>query len=118
MSAWGRWARQQRRACVARDPVGIKPMYYLAGEDGVAFASEKKTLLPLMDLLGTPRGGDHVAMQHYFTLQYVPEPLSMHRAIRRLEVGCAISYSPGSQPRSFRYFQPDFRPTPAADAVK
>jgi asparagine synthase (glutamine-hydrolysing) len=118
MFAFVLWDRQQRRAFVARDPFGIKPMYYLAGEDGVAFASEKKTLLPLMDLLGTPRGGDHVAMQHYFTLQYVPEPLSMHRAIRRLEVGCAMSYSPGSQPRSFRYFQPDFRPTPVDDAGK
>ncbi len=67
------WDTQQRVAFGARDPFGIKPLYTCAGPGGVAFSSEKKSLLALAPSLGVQVELDHRALQHYLTLQYGPE---------------------------------------------
>ncbi|MGH3622763.1 MAG: asparagine synthetase B family protein, partial [Sciscionella sp.] len=87
----------------ARDPFGIKPLFYSAGPRGVAFASEKKSLLELAGTLGTAPQLDTTALQHYLALQYVPEPESLHDAIRRIPSGTAFTVSPGSEVRTERY---------------
>src|SRR5262249_7103567 len=50
----------------ARDPFGIKPLFYLVGEEGVYFASEKKALLPF---LAGDAVVDGASLSHYLTLQ-------------------------------------------------
>lgn len=92
----------------ARDPFGIKPLFYAAGPRGTAFASEKKSLLELTDTLGLDQDLDHKAMQHYMVLQYVPEPETLHRSVRRIESGTSFTLSPGGQVVTERYFSPDF----------
>ena len=101
------WDSQERVLFGARDWFGIKPLYTYSDERGTFFASEKKSLL---DVAGpeVAKAVDTTALQHYLTLQYVPEPASMHTAIRRVESGTWFTMRPGEQFRPQRYFHPDF----------
>lgn len=115
------WDSERRVIFGARDPFGIKPLYYAAGPKGVAFASEKKSLLSLTGTLGLQQDLDHKAMQHYLVLQYVPEPETLHRSIRRIESGTSFTVAPGGPVTTERYFTPNFTSRPinsAADADK
>ena len=47
-------------------------------------------------------------MQHYTVLQYVPEPETLHRGVRRLESGSYARVRPGEPPEVTRYFTPRF----------
>lgn len=102
------WDSEQRVIFGARDPFGIKPLFYSAGPNGVAFASEKKSLLSLSGTLGLGEEVDHKAMQHYLVLQYVPEPETLHRSVRRIESGCCFTVAPGGPVQVERYFSPTF----------
>ncbi|HEY0637701.1 MAG TPA: asparagine synthase (glutamine-hydrolyzing) [Pseudonocardiaceae bacterium] len=104
------WDSQERVLFGARDPFGIKPLFYVVAERGTAFASEKKSLL---HLAAEAAGGlDTVALQHYLQLQYVPEPESLHTGIRRIESGCRFTVTPGQvEPTVERYFHPRFTAT-------
>ncbi len=112
------WDAQLRVAFGARDPFGIKPLFSCVGPGGVAFASEKKSLLELAPSLGvsavsgTSMEVDHRALQLYLSLQYVPEPASLHAGITRIESGTSFTLSPGGKLITDRYFHPDFRPRP------
>ena len=105
------WDRREQILFGARDPFGIKPLYYATGPAGTAFASEKKCLLELAGTLGITDGAgglDDSAVQHYLALQYVPEPASMHRAIQRIESGTHLTVRPGGTVEQERYFRPVF----------
>jgi asparagine synthase (glutamine-hydrolysing) len=119
MFAFVIWDAERRLAFGARDPFGIKPLFSCAGPGGVAFASEKKSLLELAPSLGVSPELDRRALQHYLTLQYVPEPASLHTGITRIESGTTFTVSPGGTLVTERYFHPAFRPRQirsAADA--
>jgi asparagine synthase (glutamine-hydrolysing) len=109
------WDSQERVLFGARDWFGIKPLYTYADERGTFFASEKKSLL---DVATDPGTVDQTALQHYLTLQYVPEPASMHQKIRRVESGTYFTMRPGEQVHPRRYFHPDFAVRPVSDADK
>jgi asparagine synthase (glutamine-hydrolysing) len=96
----------------ARDPFGIKPLFYAAGPRGVAFSSEKKSLLELGPTLGITPGLDRTALQHYLVLQYVPEPETLHTSVRRIESGTSFTLAPGGALTTERYFPATFRPRP------
>ena len=87
MFAFALWDTVTRELFCARDPFGIKPLFMATGSGGTAVASEKKCLLDLAELIGFDTGIDARAVQHYTVLQYVPEPETLHRGVRRLEVG-------------------------------
>ncbi|WP_084024963.1 asparagine synthase (glutamine-hydrolyzing), partial [Mycobacterium avium] len=55
---------------------------------------------------------DERAVQHYTVLQYVPEPETLHRGVRRLESGCYARIRPGAAPDITRYFVPRFAAVP------
>ncbi|NJC70617.1 asparagine synthase (glutamine-hydrolyzing) [Planosporangium thailandense] len=109
------WDREQRRAFGARDPFGIKPLYHLTTADGTYVASEKKALLPFLAASRDPAGLDETSLSHYLTLQYVPEPASMHHGIARLGPGRMFTLEPGGAPQVERYHRPQWRPTPTDD---
>ncbi|WP_026448870.1 asparagine synthase (glutamine-hydrolyzing) [Actinopolyspora mortivallis] len=102
------WDSQRHVVFGARDPFGIKPLYYASGPNGLAFASEKKSLLHLAGTLGISEEVDRRSLQHYLLLQYVPEPESLHRSIRRVESGTSFTVAPGGQLVTERYFSPRF----------
>ncbi|SDJ13239.1 asparagine synthase (glutamine-hydrolysing) [Frankineae bacterium MT45] len=108
------WDSQERVVFGARDWFGIKPMYTYSDERGVFFGSEKKCLLDVA-LPGTTAEVDLTALQHYLTLQYAPEPASMHRRVRRIESGTYFTLRPGEEVVAHRYFHPDFAIRPVTD---
>src|SRR5437899_483403 len=74
----------QRLVFGARDPYGIKPLFHLVTPDGLYLASEKKALLPFVPeafagATDGPGSVDTANLSHYLTLQYVPEPGTLHR---------------------------------------
>ena len=92
----------------ARDPFGIKPLYLLETADGLFMASERKALLPFSGNSGAALDTD--ALAHYLTLQYVPDPMTLHRHVRRLPPGHRMTWTPGGGQRLHRYFRPSLRP--------
>jgi asparagine synthase (glutamine-hydrolysing) len=106
------WDSHERLLFGARDPFGIKPLFVAAGRHGVAFASEKKSLLELAPTVGIGAGSgvgsdlDTAALQHYLLLQYVPEPATLHREIQRVESGTYLTVRPGGEVDQERYFTP------------
>ncbi|MEO7259853.1 MAG: asparagine synthase (glutamine-hydrolyzing) [Jatrophihabitantaceae bacterium] len=111
------WDSHERVLFGARDWFGIKPLYTYSDERGSFFASEKKALLSVApdEVAGEV---DTEALQHYLTLQYVPEPASMHRRISRIDSGTSFTLRPGGQIQTKRYFTPDFPIRPVAEPDK
>ena len=116
MFAFALWDTARHELFCARDPFGIKPLFMATGPGGTAVGSEKKCLLDLAEVLGLDTEIDVRALQHYTVLQYVPEPETLHRGIRRLESGCSAVIRPGEAPKTHRYFHPGSPPnrSPAA----
>ncbi|KAA0109604.1 asparagine synthase (glutamine-hydrolyzing) [Mycolicibacterium sp. P1-5] len=112
MFAFALWDTKNSELFCARDPFGIKPLFMATGSGGTAVASEKKCLLGLAAEIGFDDGLDERAVQHYTVLQYVPEPETLHRGVRRLESGSYAIIRPGEQPKVKRYFTPRFTATP------
>jgi asparagine synthase (glutamine-hydrolysing) len=113
MFAFALWDTVTGELLCARDPFGIKPLFMATGPGGTAVASEKKCLLQLADVVGFDTHIDDRAVQHYTVLQYVPEPETLHRGVRRLESGCYARIRPDRlEPVITRYFVPRFAATP------
>lgn len=108
MFAFALWDTVEGELFCARDPFGIKPLFMATGPGGTAVGSEKKCLLDLADKIGIDLGLDERAVQHYTVLQYVPEPETLHRGVRRLESGSYARVRPGRPPEVTRYFTPRF----------
>jgi len=106
---------QQRLVFGARDPYGIKPLFHLVTPDGLYLASEKKALLPFAPSAQAGDEGVETAnLSHYLTLQYVPEPGTLHKGIGRVGSGECFTYRAGGVFATRRYYQPRFRPTPVS----
>jgi asparagine synthase (glutamine-hydrolysing) len=112
MFAFALWDTETGELFCARDPFGIKPLFMATGPGGTVVGSEKKCLLSLADTVGFDTGIDERAVQHYTVLQYVPEPETLHRGIRRLESGSYARIRPGAEPKVTRYFVPRFAAVP------
>ena len=96
MFAFVIWDTETGTVFGARDPFGIKPLFTTRLADGaVAFSSEKKALLELLGGSEAAGGVDGASLQHYLTLQYVPEPATLHRGIRRIESGTSFTVVDG-----------------------
>jgi asparagine synthase (glutamine-hydrolysing) len=79
------WNATDRRLVLARDQVGIQPLYFaLLPDHGVVFASHTRALLRDP---GVQRDWCPAAIDAYLTLGYVPAPLSPYRRISKLEAG-------------------------------
>ncbi len=102
------WDAQTGTVFGARDPFGIKPLFTTRLADGaLAFSSEKKALLEMLGGSAAAGGVDPASLQHYLTLQYVPEPATLHRGIRRIESGTSFTVA-GGELTTKRYFHPTF----------
>ena len=112
------WDRERGELYGARDPFGIKPLFTMEGPGWAAFASEKKCLLDLAADTSPALSLDLPALQHYLLLQYVPEPASMHREIRRIESGTHFTVRPGAELETRRYFRPTFTARPVRGAAE
>jgi asparagine synthase (glutamine-hydrolysing) len=111
MFAFAVWDAAARRLFLARDRVGVKPLYYaeLPGR-GIVFGSELKSLLEDPDV---PRDWCPGALDAYLTLLYIPAPLTIYRGIQKLEPGHVLVAENGTV-RTSRYW--DLRFTGDGDA--
>ncbi len=78
------WDQKKRRLFVARDRIGIKPIYYWFDKDRFIFASE---LRPVLCALSDAPPIDPVSLWSYLAVQYVPSPNTMFRGIHELRPG-------------------------------
>jgi asparagine synthase (glutamine-hydrolysing) len=100
MFAFAIWEGDVQRLTLARDRLGIKPLYYRILPDGLAFASELKALL----VLDKPEI-DASAVRDYLFHGYVPAPKSIYRGICKLPAGHTLAWQDG-RVRIERYWEP------------
>src|SRR3989454_542389 len=81
MFAFALWDSKRKRLFLARDHLGVKPLYYVDLSDRFLFASEIKALL--LDP-GCPKDVDLKALGELFTLRYVPSPDTLFHRIKKL----------------------------------
>lgn len=87
MFAFGLWDGRSQILWIARDRLGIKPLFYLHTRDVFAFGSEIKALLEIPDL---ERQVDFQSLSYYLALNYTPAPFTLFNGIRQLEPGHSL----------------------------
>lgn len=93
MFAFAVWDMRTSRIFLARDPVGIKPLYYGFTRSGnLVFASELKGLMVHPDV---DRKIDPQALEDYLALGYVPDPKSIYKGLSKLSPGHWLSWCAG-----------------------
>jgi asparagine synthase (glutamine-hydrolysing) len=97
------WDSRTRTLLLARDRLGIKPLYYWKTPDGLAFASELRSVLALDRF---PREIDRLALARYLALGYVPDPMCIFRNVRKLPPGHVLTWSAEKGVRVERYWSP------------
>lgn len=102
MFAFALWDRNRQTFFMARDRLGVKPMFYAVLPDGMLlFGSELKSL---MAHGGLGKDIDPLALEDYFALGYVPEPRTIYRGARKLPPAHTLVIRRGeplSEPREF-----------------
>ncbi len=106
MFAFAIWDRVRQRLLLARDHLGIKPLYYahLPGS-GLAFASELKALRPVS---GWSREIDPLALDWYLATRYIPAPRTIYQGARKLPTAHRLTVGPEEPLRIERYWDVPF----------
>ena len=96
MFAFALWDRNQETLFLARDRLGVKPLFYALLDDGTfLFGSELKSILAHG---GLKRDIDPLAVEEYFALGYVAEPRCIFRQARKLPPACTLKVRRGGTP--------------------
>ncbi len=91
---------------LARDRVGIKPLYFTRDDDRLLAASEIKALLKDPSVHAAP---DHEALHEYLTFQFVIDDRTLFRNIYKVEPGCVIRVRPATGDLQVqRYWTPHY----------
>lgn len=99
------WDKKERKLFGARDPFGIKPLFYRKMQkDTHLFATEKWALLQAKE----NNFIDGESLFHFLTFQYVPEPQTAVMQIKRIEPGQYFFWQPGEALMIETYFKPQF----------
>lgn len=100
MFAFALWDPRRRSLFLARDPFGIKPLYFADDGQTIRFASQVKTLLAS----GVNAAPDPAGIAGFFLWGHVPEPRTWVAAIRALPAGCTLTVTPGRVAAPRRFF--------------
>lgn len=92
MFAFALWDSRRRWLWMARDRIGIKPLYYYHGGGKLVFASEIKAIL---EDRSVPRELNHQALYDYVGFEFVPAPETMFRGIWKLPAGHQLLWRNG-----------------------
>ncbi|MGI4718214.1 MAG: XrtA/PEP-CTERM system amidotransferase [Janthinobacterium lividum] len=109
MFAFGVWDRRQQTLFLARDHVGVKPMFYSLLPNGLfVFGSELKSIMTFPEL---SRELNPRAVEEYFAYGYVPEPNTIYHNAFKLSPGHCITLKVGDREvHPQRYWDLPFRP--------
>lgn len=92
MFAFALYDREERALWLARDRMGIKPLYLARRGAALVFGSELRALLPHPRIEAR---GDKEAVWHYLRTLYVPAPLSMVEGVEKLKQGTLARFQLG-----------------------
>jgi asparagine synthase (glutamine-hydrolysing) len=101
------WDERKQQLLLARDRLGIKPIYYAETRDGIAFASELK---PILQLPEVSRSVNWEAAGHLFTFLATPSAQSIVDGVAKLEPARIGIAARGQRLRVERYWDVSFRP--------
>src|SRR2546422_9899004 len=105
MFAFAIWDEPRRQLFLARDRLGIKPLFYAQVPNGLVFASEIKALFAHPSLAVQL---DPAAVDDYLALGYVPSPRTIFRGVHALPPAHWLRWRAGGL-ETGRYWRPDFR---------
>jgi asparagine synthase (glutamine-hydrolysing) len=113
MFAFALWDRARRELVLARDRLGLKPLYLYRDAEKLVFGSEIKAILACPDV---PRAVDPAAVEDYLAYGFIPGARTIFRGIEKLPPAHVLSVRPGGfAGPARRYWQlriePDFGPT-------
>jgi asparagine synthase (glutamine-hydrolysing) len=102
MFAFAIWDKREKELFIARDRIGIKPLYYYHAGKRLIFSSEIKSILkhPVERKLNMD------ALNIYFRTLYIPAPLTMFDCVKKLEPGSYLLYK-NSEVEVKKYWQPN-----------
>jgi asparagine synthase (glutamine-hydrolysing) len=104
MFALAIWDRRDESLLLARDRLGIKPLYYAETPAGFAFASEIKALLAIP---GIERSVDLAALDQFMSFLWTPDPQTVFKGIHKLPPAHYLVYRDG-RAETFEYWDVDF----------
>lgn len=107
MFAIALWDKPRERLLLARDRMGEKPLYWHYSVHGLSWASEAKALLAVPWI---ERRVNALALHHYLTLQYVPDPLTIFEGMNQLPAAHKLVVERGGEPQVSRWWQLEFEP--------
>src|SRR5262249_11434326 len=94
------WDGEKRGLLLARDPFGIKPLYFADDGKTIRIASQVKALLAGGKIATTPDAAGHTG---FFLWGHVPEPFTLHREIHALPGGSTLWVGTGGARRERRF---------------
>ena len=109
MFAFAIWDERRQRLMLARDRIGIKPLYYGTVAGRFIFASELKAVLQLPEV---ERRLNWQAVAHLLAYATTPSNESIVEGIRKLEPGHRLWLEPDKEPVVERYWELRFLPDP------
>lgn len=100
------WDDKRKRLVLARDSMGIKPVYYQIESDRVYFGSEIRAILAAK---GQKPAVDPVSLNLFLRYRYTPSPLTVFQGIKKLAAGTMVIFEKGSS-RTERWYK--YKPIP------
>ncbi|MCG3166865.1 MAG: Asparagine synthetase [glutamine-hydrolyzing] 1 [Bacteroidia bacterium] len=95
----------EEKTFIARDRMGIKPLLIYKDENKLLFASEMKALLAF----GIPREMDETSLWQYIQFNYIPQPWSIFKNVKKMEAGTFMEIHKG-EIRTKRYYSIPLQP--------
>ncbi len=107
MFGFALWDSKRKLLLIARDRLGIKPLYYAESGGRLLFGSELKSLLQTGDI---ERNLNWASVAHYFSFLTTPNAESIIDGVKKLEPGCRLIARPGHGVTVERYWRAQFTP--------
>jgi asparagine synthase (glutamine-hydrolysing) len=105
--AFALWDERRRRLVAARDPFGVKPLYWCTDGRRVALASEIGALIAA----GVVRASvDRTALDHYLACRFVPSPRTLFAGVNKLPAASTLIVEEGGAPRVISWREPPGEP--------
>jgi asparagine synthase (glutamine-hydrolysing) len=104
MFAFAIWDKRKQQLFLARDHMGVKPLFYQWNQQTLVFASELKALI---EHPSVSREIDLDAVGTFLECQFIPAPQTIYRQVKRLPAAHAMLLADGKL-ETWRYWSPDF----------
>lgn len=97
------WDKDSRILTLARDPIGIKPLFFTEQQGGIAFGSELKSLTVLTEL---DFDIDDRAVHDFFRFGHIQPPRSIYRQVRQVPAGHYMHIGPSGEATPRQFWKP------------